>query len=214
MIKSPPTEFVLATTNLQENILDELLLRHSNLSRAVRVLVYCIQYISKFKTRRKEDGVSIIQHRRTAIMLLTKHVQSLNFNKELAVLRQGTRIAKGPLASLAPFLDENGIIRVGGRLGNSKFERDKKHPVLLPGNHIFTKLLFAEEHNRLLHAGPQLLLASERFWPLKSRNLARKIVKSCTRCFRANPKLTQPVMGHLLLARVRSAFSFETTGID
>lgn len=43
VIKSPPTEFVLATTNFQKNILDELLSQHSKFSRAIRVLAYCIK---------------------------------------------------------------------------------------------------------------------------------------------------------------------------
>lgn len=132
------------------------------------------------------------------------------------MLKKGIYISRGPLASLTPFLDENDIIRVGGRLGNSKFENDKKHPILLPGNHMFTNRLFIDEHNRLLHAGPQLLLASicERFWPLRGRNLAQKIVKACVKCFRANPKPMQHIMGHLPSPRVTHAFPFECTGVD
>lgn len=132
------------------------------------------------------------------------------------MIQQGISLTKMPIASLNPFLDESGIIRVGGRLGNSEFEKDKKHLILLPGNHIFTESLFFEKHKQLLHVGPQALLASirERFWPLRGRILARKIVKSCTYCFRANPRPMQHIMGHLPSARVTTTFLFETTGVD
>lgn len=78
------------------------------------------------------------------------------------MLKKNLELSKGQLAPLSSFLDENDIIRVGGRLGNSKYDKDKKYPILLPGDHMFTRCLFSEEHNRLLHTGPQSLLASIR----------------------------------------------------
>jgi len=74
-------------------------------------------------------------------MFIVKHVQSSSFRKEISMLNQGSNVLKGPLASLTPFLDKNGV-RVGGRLENSEFKYDKKYPVLLPGGHTFTKRLF------------------------------------------------------------------------
>lgn len=130
-----------------------------------------------------------------AMTLLAKRAQISSFHKEIVVLESGVGISKGQLALLTLFLNKDDIIRVGGRLGNSKFKNDKKHPILLPGNHIFTKRLFLEQHRRLLYAGPQLLLASIREqFSLKGRNLARQTVKSCSRCFRASLKLLQPII--------------------
>ncbi|XP_011858450.1 PREDICTED: uncharacterized protein LOC105556004 [Vollenhovia emeryi] len=156
-IDSTPVEFTFTATSSPTNIIEELLLRYSSLSKAIRILAYCIQFISKLKPGGKENDVSVIQQRRSAIMLMIKHVQSSSFRKEISMLNQGSNVLKGPLASLTPFLDKNGVVRVGGRLGNSEFKYDKKHPVLLPGGHIFTKRLFSEEHILWLHASPQLL---------------------------------------------------------
>jgi len=78
---------------------------------------------------------------------------------------------------LNPFLDQEEIIRVGGRLNNAEnMHRDKKNPIVLPANAHFTKLVFNHEHVKLLHAGPQALLASvrEKYWPLGGRNIAKK----------------------------------------
>jgi len=41
------------------------------------------------------------------------------------------------LLSLTPFLDAEGIIRVGGRLRNSPMSFDKIHPILLTAKHIY-----------------------------------------------------------------------------
>lgn len=58
---------------------------------------------------------------------------------------------------LTPFLDENGIIRVGGRLQNSHRTFEQKSPVLLPQNCMLTTLIMHHLHFKFKHAGPQLL---------------------------------------------------------
>jgi hypothetical protein len=81
------------------------------------------------------------------------------------------------ISSLNVFIDEHDLIRVGGRLCNSEsFTYEKKHPLLLCSKHNLTKLLFRHHHHALLHAGPQLLLATIRdsWWPLRGRDLARQ----------------------------------------
>jgi len=45
------------------------------------------------------------------------------------------------LLCLAPFIDQEGVLRVGGRLRHSSFTNDKKHPILLPKQHHITKLI-------------------------------------------------------------------------
>lgn len=65
------------------------------------------------------------------------------------------------ISNLNVFMDENNIIRVGGRLNNSEtFSYHKKHPILLCAKHTFTRLLFRFQHKVLFHAGPQLLLST------------------------------------------------------
>ena len=67
-----------------------------------------------------------------------------------------------------------------GRIQNSLFDYSKKHPAVLPHKHHFTTFIAQHEHVRLLHAGPQALLAAirERFWPLSGRNLVKRIVQA------------------------------------
>ncbi|GJQ70138.1 hypothetical protein Trydic_g22605 [Trypoxylus dichotomus] len=110
----------------------------------------------------------------------------LKFTDELKSLRKNSILRNKHLQTLTPFIDYDGLSRVGGRLANSEFNFNQRCPLLLDGNHILAKLFFRHEHIRLLHAGPQLLLSSIRneFWPTKGRNLAREIVRDCIKCFR------------------------------
>ncbi|XP_062541202.1 uncharacterized protein LOC134209227 [Armigeres subalbatus] len=123
---------------------------------------------------------------------------------------------KSPLRWVNPYLDEDEILRVGGRLKQSDESEDTKHPAVLPARHQFTRLVLLHYHLRLLHAGPQLLLSTVRlrFWPLGGRNVARHIVHQCKKCFRAKPHPVQQFMGDLPAARVTVARPFSKTGID
>jgi len=78
----------------------------------------------------------------------------------------------------------------GGRLNKAKsICSDTRNPIILPKKSTLTKLIFEFEHWRLLHAGPQALLAGvrEQYWPLNGRNIARKTVHKCVQCFRTKP---------------------------
>lgn len=110
----------------------------------------------------------------------------------------------------------DGVIRVGGRLHQSNFSYEKKHPIILSGKDHLSSLIVFDAHIRLLHAGPQLLLASirEQFWITSARNLSRKIVRSCVRCVRFSPRFTKPHMGNLPLPRVTPSPPFYHTGVD
>lgn len=114
------------------------------------------------------------------------------------------------------FIDECGLLRVSGRLANSRVRFEKRHPILLPADGEFTRLLFEREHKRLLHAGPTFLLCSvrERYWPLKGRNLVRKTVHSCVTCFRNKPKPLTQLMGQLPGDRIIATRPFFNAGID
>ncbi|XP_048487622.1 uncharacterized protein LOC105386542 [Plutella xylostella] len=139
------------------------------------------------------------------------------FPKEYDLLTRKQSLPKnGRLTSLSPFLDSNNLIRVGGRLKNSFYTFDTKHPILLCSKHHLTHLIFEMYHSTLLHGGPQLLLANIRhtYWVLGGRNLAKKILHKCMRCARFRPKYIQPIMADLPTDRTNLEFPFITTGID
>ncbi|KAH7953384.1 hypothetical protein HPB49_007633 [Dermacentor silvarum] len=52
-----------------------------------------------------------------------------------------------------PYFDNEGLMRVDGRLQFSDNNEETKHPIVLPGNHPLTSLLIRKEHLRMLHTG-------------------------------------------------------------
>ena len=119
------------------DLLDALTLRISSWYRLKRVVATMLMW--RYKNRKID--VDLMQKAEVAII---KIVQSKAFSTELAVLESsqdgiGKSLKKGSqLYRLNPFLDEQGLIRVGGKLSKSDLSINLKHPVILPKRDIVT----------------------------------------------------------------------------
>ncbi|XP_076300582.1 uncharacterized protein LOC143218899 [Lasioglossum baleicum] len=94
------------------------------------------------------------------------------FAAEISMLSEGKSVNKhSPLLPLNPFIDTEGILRVGGRLQNSFLAWDTKHPIVLP-KHIVSDLIITYTHRISLHGGTQITIHTvrQRFWILGIRN--------------------------------------------
>ncbi|KAG7295897.1 hypothetical protein JYU34_020982 [Plutella xylostella] len=177
--------------------------RYSTLNRMKRVVAYVLRFISNTRPQRgqKTTGPLSVDEITAAERALIIIAQKQMFPEEYHNLENNLPISnkKGcSITGLNVFLDKFKIIRVGGRLSNAtEFDYNKKHPVLLCSKHRFTLLLVRDEHIRLLHAGPQLLLATVRecYWPLGGRNLARQVVRRCVICSRLKGNTLTPYHG-------------------
>lgn len=153
-----------------------------------------------------------------AKLTLARLSQSESFPDEVSLVIAGKEIPKrSRLYSLTTFMsDENQLLRIRGRLQNSEYSHDKKIPIILSSKHAFTKMLFRHEHERLLHTGPQHLMATvrESYWPIGGRNLAKATLHSCITYFRARPKPAYNLLGNLPKDRVTPNLPFMVVGTD
>ena len=82
-----------------------------------------------------------------------KVAQKATYASELRYLAKGKQIGRwSSLRKLSPFLDANGLLRVGGRLSHADITEDAKHPLILPHNHKLTKLVIADTHEARFHS--------------------------------------------------------------
>lgn len=207
----------------------EIFEKFSCYSRLTRIIAYCHRFLNnaRIKNQLREHTSSstkgdssqwltsqeLIQSERTIL----KMTQNTHFADEIKRLKAGQPIANSSaLISLNPFLDKDGLLRVGGRLMNAKISYNYKHPIILPAKHHVTKLILIREHLRLLHAGSQATLCSirTRYWPLSGKRILKGIINQCIRCFKAKPVSPNYVMGNLPAARVTPTRPFYTCGID
>lgn len=193
--------------------------RYSSLTRLKRVLAHCFRFIKNCRMQRAQRVLGCLRTQElsfsmTSLILLS---QSQSFSAEIGLLRTNQfGLLRGPLRRLNPFIDNKGILRVGGRLGDSSFSFNKKHPILLSSGHPLAKLIFSYAHLELLHAPPQLLLyhVRETYWPLGGRALARSTVHKCVKCCKVRPIPFAPQMGNLPVNRVKPNYPFAIVGTD
>lgn len=151
-----------------------------------------------------------------SFMYIIKFEQNKYFQNDINNISKGN-YKKGNLASLHPFLDDFGLLRVGGRLHFADISYEQKHPIILPKGSLITSLFIRSEHERLLHAGPKLLLANinQRFWIINGLSEIRKITHKCIVCFREKATVAKQLMGSLPASRVTAcARPFERVGVD
>lgn len=144
-------------------------------------------------------------------------MQALHFQPELTALTGGRELpARSKLSKLSPFKDENGLLRVGGRLRHSLLTHDQRHPVILPEDSHFTRLTVEACHLRTLHAGVQLTLGAVRqeYWIPRGRALVKHCIHRCLACVRWRAASLQPLMGDLPAPRVRPSRPFLHSGLD
>ena len=124
--------------------------------------------------------------------------QNCSFPTEITALKLDCCLPKhSNLITLHPFLDNNGVLRVGGRKTKSAMTYSRMHPVILHGNQPVIKLIIRSEHLRLLHACPTLLSASlgRRFHIITLRKSVRTMTRQCAKCRRQAAKPVPQMMG-------------------
>lgn len=202
---------VCAHSSVEVDVIPLLLSRFSKIMKIQRILAYVLRFAIN------SHGPLSIEEIQNSLNRLIRFEQSKYFQTELHQLQKGQSIqGSSSLKSLAPFIDEDCIIRVGGRLSHSDLPYRSKHQVVLPKDSLLTKLIFESEHLRLGHPGPQNLLANIRhtYWPVCGRVLARKITQACIPCFKNNPRKMQQLMGSYPKERLESNRPFLHCGID
>ncbi|XP_055681857.1 uncharacterized protein LOC129789234 [Lutzomyia longipalpis] len=221
-IPKAPSDVECLSVTIQEPAWHtEWIIRFSSLRTVKRVMAYILRFTGRSTSSSATPHQSVrpiyMSELEEALRRLILLDQDHYFPSVKDHIQNGTlsRSKWKTLAQLAPFVDDNGLIRVGGRLQHSSELYAAKHPILLPKSAL-TRLIMKNEHEKQLHAGPSLLLATVRqmYWPISGRNMARKIIFECVTCAKAKPQLLQQIMGNLPAHRVNLTRAFHACGVD
>ncbi|XP_011859521.1 PREDICTED: uncharacterized protein LOC105557007 [Vollenhovia emeryi] len=144
--------------------INKLLNKFSDFNLICRIIAYCLRisehHKSKYTCTSQLISAGEIQ---AALRALCVHVQGEAFSNELKSLRiNGIIGSASNMLPLSPFLDSDGLIRVGGRLTNFQLPYSARHPIILPKHNRLTHFIVEFEHNRNLHAGVQGTIAAVR----------------------------------------------------
>ena len=86
------------------------------------------------------------------------------------------------LYKLDPFLDQDGLIRVGGRIRRANVSVDTNHPVNIPRTGHLTELLIRHHHLKVNHMGRAMMhneLRQNGYWVLKGSSRVARSIFNC-----------------------------------
>ncbi|XP_076294565.1 uncharacterized protein LOC143215848 [Lasioglossum baleicum] len=195
----------------------ELFSRYSSFMRLLRSVAWCLRFINcARRTSTVKDTCLRTDELDNARLTIVRCEQLRLFSTEIACLEGSRSLLRGPLVRLSPFLDERGILRVGGRLKHSLLDYDEKHPIIMPEKSKVTSLIIVYFHERLLHGGTQLTLSNLRrmYWIPRGRQAVRKHIHGCLKCWRWRAKTSEQLMSDLPYSRVTPTRPFYHTGVD
>ncbi|XP_044597151.1 uncharacterized protein LOC123273738 [Cotesia glomerata] len=163
----------------------------------------------------KHKPLSVEEKSKTEIRILTL-IQQEQFHYEIEQLKETGDTKNLRLRCLNPFIDQNGLLRVGSRLKHAPISFSTKHPILLPSHHYVTDLIIRETHKNAYHSGIQATLSNLRhkFWLLDGKSQIRRVVKRCVECIRHRTVILQGKMADLPSARVTESAAFSHVGVD
>ncbi|XP_055527048.1 uncharacterized protein LOC129719682 [Wyeomyia smithii] len=213
-------KMVAAVQSMQA--VNEIFGEYSSYHRLLRVTAYCFRFIHAFRPPMSSETIVKPKHLTVdeisnAPTNLIKLAQADGFAEELRDLGKGKPVSNNShLRLLNPFIDSDGVIRVGGRLRLSEQPYLTKHPILLPSSHPFTRLVIERFHRKLLHGGGNATLAAIRqeYWPIHGRRSVNNVIRKCFRCTRASPVPAKQMTGQLPFQRTTPARPFAVTGVD
>merc|ERR1712074_357098 len=119
---------------------------------------------------------------------IIKLEQKRHFQRTLFELNTYNRVTmKNPMLSLNPKLDDNGLLRMTGRLRHAThLKLDQRCPILIPKNCFLAKKIIEHTHAKVLkHIGsPKHIMAelNTRYWILGGTPIAKATLKACIPC--------------------------------
>ena len=166
--EDPEVKHLLTVNRIAENygMLSYLTERISGWKKLKKIVAIMIQYKQKLlkiiKQKRQchniEDltseepyqDISMLQKSETEII---KMCQAGHFWKEIEAVNAGNRVpSTSSIHQLDPFLDKDGVLRVGGRLVKSNFSHQLKHPALLLKYCTISQLIIRYYHEKTAHS--------------------------------------------------------------
>ncbi|XP_071944762.1 uncharacterized protein [Antedon mediterranea] len=140
------------------------------------------------------------------------------FADELEFLESGNPLPKSKaLIKLDPFIDGNGLLRVGGRLKNAGMGELDTHPIIGRGSHHVSDLIIQYYHAQVQHQGKHFTrgaIRSAGYWIVAEKRRVDSIISKCIKCRKRRGKELGKKMADLPAERLSMAPPFTYVGLD
>ena len=177
------------------------------------------QRITKKHITRSSQPITLtVEDIKRAERKVIQQIQRFNYGSEVQALTSGSGLSKSSsLLKLDCFVDEEGLLRVGGRLGRSSYPWSEIHPVVLPKNSHVTNLLIRHYHEANAHQGRLITLNAIRragYWVINGASRVNFYLAKCVTCRKKRSSSCTQKMADLPEDRVEATSPFDCSGVD
>ncbi|GFR17791.1 integrase catalytic domain-containing protein [Trichonephila clavata] len=206
----------VAVTQQRESLVD--INRFSSLKKLLKVTAWVFRFVNNTRIVNKSMNFYITADEiQNAEYFWLKYVQYEFYSAEILTLKRNEQLrCSSEIKSLVPYLGEDNLLRITGRLLEADLCFGEKHPVILPRHCKFTELLVIREHERIGHCGVSATLTQLRknYWIPKGRQLVKIMIRICLICKKYNAKPADQLSGQLPRDRITQSPPFQIVGID
>lgn len=201
--------------------------RFSTWKRILRVTATVVRFVSNIRSKIGKTACSTGPFSRSELQqasnILYRQAQSRVYQDEISLLLRPAAERKmiprnSSIFNLNPFLDENRVLRMRGRISACEYvTADAHNPIILPKEDYITMLVIKDYHSRYHHRNHETVLNELRqvFRIAKLRVLFKKVRATCQLCKIQRAIPNPPLMGDLPPARLAAfARPFSYVGID
>ena len=204
-----------------EDIVEGIALRLSKWTMIVRVVGWILRFIDGCR-KRPRSGPLVVEELveaktrivRSAQQSLVAEVALPDYPLKVAGKENGKR-DRWNTWKLSPFLDEQGIMRVGGRLQNAP--EMESNPVILHRSSCVARRIAEHGHASVKHGGRTSTIAEIRssgYWIIGMGTLVRSLVYHCVGCRRLRRCTEYQKMAHLPRECFEPSGPFTHCGLD
>ena len=194
---------VNATTDSTEKIID--CRKFSEWRKLIRVTAYVLRFVKNLKGKCEAKGKeeSPIDTRCDALSPDELNAAETYWILEAQQEIQG-KYKKGDYSKLSPFVDKDGVIRVGGRVDKAIISYESKHPILLPHKHWISLLITRRMHQNGHYLGVAATTAKTRvkYWIQRVHDLTKLVKLKCVTCREFEGKTESQLMCELPTERL------------
>ncbi|XP_057376025.1 uncharacterized protein LOC130696908 [Daphnia carinata] len=158
-------------TEPSDNVIDQCVEYYSNKVRLERVLAWCMRLITnccaKVKKVKVTSGELTPVETEAALAMCIQRAKEVAYPEDKLFLKKGKELPnRSKLKQFRPFIDEQHLMRVGGRIGQAPVDYVTRHPVILLPEKRITSLIVWDAHIRNYHIKADRLLCELRtmYW--------------------------------------------------
>ena len=190
------------------------LLTHARLDRyyhTLRKLLSVTATIFKFtKTVKNKPTQTHLQLVEESMTYWIKIVQHEHLHEQINQLRQKQQVKKiDKLRHLNPYLNEQGLISLTGRLQDTNLPTFVQHPIVIPHCPL-AYLIIWETHQQHYHGSTGFVLAhtEHRYWILSSKIIAKRVQNACGKCRKFHATRATQIMHPIHPQRAQAGMCF------